>query len=308
MPVQGQKFVIIGGAGRLGGALAHRLIDGGVHDVIICDSFGDIARGKWANVPIAVDDIWTPANLLTNLDKAWREIAGIILAVHSEPEDQDVDALFEAAFQVPRRVWDFCVAKQRPIYWASSWHIYGRGPAQVSSSPADMATLKPITAFGRAKLAFDMFAARQGTGSHAPPIWAGYRLFDVYGGLENPEGDCASLPVRAMAAAKLGGQLSLNAEDQVGRDWVHVDDAATAITGLVLGEHQGFFDIGTGVLTETSELTRLVERTVGKPLKRACDVGKSDSFQSMPAACLAPLRDAGVSLQFRSLEQGLADL
>jgi nucleoside-diphosphate-sugar epimerase len=304
MPNQGQKIVIVGGAGVMGSALAQRLIDSGARDVIICDSFADVASAKWTNMPIAVDDIWTPASLLNNLDKAWREIAGVILMADAEPTGHDVDALFEAAFHMPRRVWDFCVAKQRAIYWTSSSHIYGNGPAQVSSSPADVATLRPVTAFGRAKLAFDMFAARQSRGSHAPPIWAGYRLFDVYGGPEHGE----SLPVRAMVAANTGCQLILSAEDQMGRDWVHLKDAAVAMADLVLGAHQGFFDIGTGVLTQSADLMQLVEKAVGKPLNFAADTRSDAALQSMPTADLAPLRNAGITVQFRSLEQGLVNL
>jgi nucleoside-diphosphate-sugar epimerase len=309
MPIQGQKFVIVGGAGFVGSALAHTLIVAHSGDVIICDSFGGIDQNKWANLPAAIDDLWAQQTLLPNLDKAWRDIAGVILLADTKQDSQDGDALFEAAYHLPRRVWDFCVAKQRPLYWASSAHVYGEGQSQLSRDVADVVALKPISAFGRAKLAFDVFAARQGTGPNTPPAWASWRLSSAYGKGEAHKGEFASLPVRAMAAAKAGNALGIWEDSmEATRDWVHVDDAAAAIAALTVGEHAGFFDIGSGVMTTTRNLISHVGNLSGTALRLRSLAAPVSSIKSIASANIAALGAVGVPVQFRTLQQGLTAL
>ena len=306
MPEQGRKFVVIGGAGVVGSAVSSALITQHGGNVVICDRFRSTNSRKWANIPIAIDDIWSADNLIENLNKSWRDIAGVVLLADAGHASQDCDAIFEAAFHLPRRIWDYCAAKQRPLYWASSSHVYGAGQSHLSTAPQDVAALNPVTAFGRAKLAFDIFAARQGTGPDAPPIWAGYRLSSVYGRTEAHKGDLASLPVRSMQAAH--NETELRVAHKISRDWVHVDDAACALASLVVGQHAGFFDIGTGTTTTTADLIASVENVVGKGLKTTVGDVSNEAIISLPAANMTALADAGVSVQFQTLAQGLASL
>jgi nucleoside-diphosphate-sugar epimerase len=309
MPIQARKFAIIGGAGFLGSAVAHTLLRDASTEAIICDSFGEVSAQKWAALPANISDIWTPDTLLTNLDKSWREIAGVIVLADGGHESQDFDAILEAAFHLPRRIWDFCVAKQRPIYWASSAHVYGDGPSDLSAKPDDVAALNPTTPFGRAKLAFDVFAARQGTGPNAPPVATGFRLASLYGAGERHKGEFASLPVRALDHARAGTSLKLwDKSDTICRDWTHVDDAARAMSGLILNEHTGFFDIGTGKLTSTIDLVQIVEAVTSTKLALEWISHPPHGVPSHPVAKIGALEAAGVSVQFRSLHEGLAQL
>jgi nucleoside-diphosphate-sugar epimerase len=306
MPSKSQKYVIIGGAGVVGCAVARALITQYGADVIICDHFGCIESRKWAKIPANIDDIWQPENLLVNLDMAWREIAGVIVLADSGMQSQDCDALFETAFHLPRRVWDFCARKQRPMFWASSSHVYGLGASALSSRPEDVAALAPVTAFGRAKQAFDVFAARQGHGPHTPPIWGGFRLSSVYGGAEIHKDWCATIVSKAVAAAKEGRTLVVR--DDVSRDWVHVDDAALAIVQVIVQGHSGFFDIGSGQTITTRELISKVETATGKSFKSTDIVDDISERASLPAADIARLMALGISVNFRPLEQGLSGL
>lgn len=312
MPIQGRKFVILGGAGFIGSAVAHNLVANHSADVVICDTICDIGNGKWANLPAALDDFWAPASLFANLDKAWREIAGVICLTGAGHETHDGDALFETAFHVPRRVWDYCAAKQRPLLWASSSHVYGAGVSQLSRAPNDVAALQPTTAFGAAKRAFDFFAARQGTSPTAPPHWAGLRLSSVYGKNEGHKNRLASLPYRAMAHAKTGTPLDIweNSADHT-RDWVHVDDVGNAIAAFAirgLGGLGGFFDIGTGVATSTKDLLNHVEALSSQPLRTNTRALPSGQPAYLAVADIAALKANGVSLPFRTLHEGLAQL
>jgi nucleoside-diphosphate-sugar epimerase len=304
MPVQGQKFIIIGGAGFVGSALARRLLATSSTDIIICDSVGPCDGGKWVNLPAQLADLWTPGSLMDNLDKSWRETAGVVLMADAGPGQSDGDAIFDAAYHVPRRVWDFCVAKQRPIYWASSAHVYGQSAPNLSTNPDDLAGFEPTNAFGRAKLAFDMFAARQGTGPSAPPITTGFRLSSLYGRGEAHKGQHASLPARAISCARSGETLQIWAGSQaLTRDWVHVDDAASAMAEVILGEKAGFFDIGSGQTTSTEDVVKAAKGITGQSL--SCDGTMPAPYQAhnLPAANITNL-----TTTFRSLSEGLKTL
>jgi nucleoside-diphosphate-sugar epimerase len=309
MPVIGQKFVIVGGAGLLGSAVAHTLVRDHSLDVIICDQFGGVHDRKWANLPNLIADIWTPESLLTNLDKAWRDIAGVLVLADDGLMHEDADALFETAYHMPRRVWDLCVAKQRPLMWASSSHVYGDGPSQSSRDVHDMLALTPRTAFGRAKLAFDIFAARQGIGPDTPPVQTGLRLSSLYGSTERHKGGFASLPVQALSAARQNKVFPLweGSETWV-RDWCHADDAAKVVAALAIGQKTGFFDIGTGLGTSTRDLLREVQSLTGQTLDILAVNAPTHSARSLTPADTTPLLATGITASFRSLKEGLATL
>jgi nucleoside-diphosphate-sugar epimerase len=304
MPSQSQKYVIVGGAGLVGSALARHLADVAKVDVIICDDFGDVDARKWASLPHNLADIWPTDTLLPNLDKAWRDVSGVIVLGDAGPFGDDADCIFELAYHLPRAIWDFCVAKQRPMFWASSAHVYGAGPSNLSTNPADLCAFKPVNAFGRAKLAFDIFAARQGNGPDTPPIVAGFRLSSVYGPNESHKGEQASLVSQMLEHARTGNTLELweNSAD-IARDWVHVDDAAAAMAEIILGQKSGFFDIGTGQQTRTSSLIALVESTTKRTINHAYSLPQPYGIVQCPGA------DVSLSTtKFRTLNEGLASL
>jgi nucleoside-diphosphate-sugar epimerase len=314
MPLQGRKFVIVGGAGFIGSAVARHLAHDGGAEVVLCDTIGPLADGKWANLPANLADLWAPEDLMTHLERAWRDIAGILLFADAGQSQGDGDALFETAYHLPRRVWDYAVAKQRPIYWASSSQIYGDSASDGRADPQVIADFKPTTPFGRAKQAFDVFAATQGTGPDAPPIATGFRLSSVYGPGEGHKGQLASLPTRALHAARTRQKLKLwdlsDLGDRAGaRDWVHVEDAAQAMAQIALQGHAGFFDIGNGALCSPTQLLQTIEDLTGQTVLVDTIAPNSLSQVSpLPAADLSGLAACGIKVAFRELAAGLKPL
>ena len=314
MPLQGRKFVIVGGAGFIGSAVARHLAHDGSAEVIICDTIGPLGDRKWANLPANLADLWAPEDLMTHLERAWRDLAGILLFADAGHSQSDGDALFETAYHLPRRVWDYAVAKQRPIYWASTSQIYGDSASDGRADPQVIADFKPTTPFGRAKQAFDVFAATQGTGPSAPPIATGFRLSSVYGPGEGHKGRLASLPTRALHAAKKQQKLELwdlsDLGDQAGaRDWVHVEDAAQAMAQIALQGHAGFFDIGSGALCSPAQLLQTIKDLTGQTVPIDTIAPNSLSQVSpLPAADLSGLEACGIRVAFRELAAGLKPL
>lgn len=316
MAASGQVFVVVGGAGLVGSAVARALAADGASRVVVCDRLGPVSSGKWANLPARLDDLWAPDMLLAHLNTAWREIAGVLLFADAGGEVGDADALFETAWHLPRRVWDFASAKQRPVLWASTSQVYGGGPSELSRDPNVMAEFRPASAFGRAKLAFDLFAAARGTGPHAPPTAVGVRLSSVYGKEERHKGRDASLPSRALAQVRAGAPVALWQSTHAGmtdgghsRDWVHADDVGAAVAALALGGAAGFFDAGTGALTKATDVARAAGRVAGAQVRIGYVSAPPDAcIGAVPAARLDALDQAGVAVAFRDLDHGLKSL
>ena len=306
MPSQGRKFIVIGGAGLVGSAVARHLADDGSAQVIICDQLGSSVSGKWANLPAKLADLWTPDDLMKHLDQAWREVAGVLCFADAGHSAGDVDALFETSYHLPRRVWDYSVAKQRAIYWASSMQVYGDATPDLSTDPNVIAGFQPKTAFGRAKQAFDFFTASQGTGPDAAPIATGFRLASVYGQGEGHKGALASLPHRALEHAVADRPLALW---EASRDWVHVEDAANVIAQIVLQGHAGFFDVGSGSLTSAAAVAKACEVVTGKALTIESRSAPADVCADQTAAAdHSALEKLGLSYTFRTMEAGLSPL
>lgn len=306
MPSQGRKFIIIGGAGLVGSAVARHLAEDGSAHVIICDQLGSSASGKWANLPTKMADLWSPDDLMGHLDKAWRDVAGVLCFADAGHSAGDMDALFETSYHLPRRVWDYAVAKQRAIYWASSMQAYGEAMPNLSTDPHVTAGFQPKTAFGRAKQAFDYFATSQGTGPDAAPIATGFRLASVYGQGESHKGELASLPSRARDHALTDRPLPVW---DTNRDWVHVEDAAHLIAQVVLQGHAGFFDIGSGSLTSAKAVAKASEAATGKALTvEARPTPSHGLVQQTAAADLSALENLGIACTFRTMEAGLSPL
>ena len=315
MPVTGHRIVVVGGAGLVGSAVARALADTdhGL-DVVVCDRLGAARDGKWRALPARLDDLWQPEDLAARLEATWRSVAAVVVMADAG-EGPDADALFAGLFHLRRRLYDFASARQRPLVWASSLQVYGAGPAAPDADVAALAALKPLSAFGRACQAFDLFAARNRTTADAPPVLAGLRLASVYGAHEQHKGAGASLPVRALAAVRAGEPVALwrSTDPAVvdgghARDWVHADDAGAMAAAVIRAGVSGFFDIGSGVAVSAHEVVRSAARAAGREGRMVFTEPPPEAALIVPPADLAALRAAGIEPQLRSLDEGLAAL
>jgi nucleoside-diphosphate-sugar epimerase len=320
MPGIGHRIVVVGGAGLVGSAVARALADDGGLDVVVCDTLGPGSALKWQGLPRRLDDLWRPSDLMDRLEADWRAIDAVVVLADGPAEragmDGDADGLFASAFHLPRQVFGFASARQKPLVWASSAHVYGAGPSTLAREPDVLAGLAPVTAFGRAHLAFDLFAARHWDGPDKPPVLTGLRLSSVYGPGEAHKGAGASLPVRALAALRAGEPVALWRSTDPGmvdgghaRDWIHADDAGRMIAALVTGGHSGFFDIGTGAATTASDVVRAASRVAGRQGQTLLvEPPAGAALHPLPPADLSALSALGIDCSTRSLDEGLAGL
>lgn len=316
MPVTGHRIVVVGGAGLIGSAVARALADAdhGL-DVVVCDRLGPAQDGKWRALPARLDDLWQPDELLARLEASWRSVAAVVVMADAGAAQADADALFASLFHLRRRLHDFASARQRPLVWASSLQVYGAGPAQPDAGAEALAALQPLTAFGRACLAFDLFAALHRQAADAPPVLAGLRFGSVYGAHEQHKGAAASLPVRALAAVRAGEPVALWRSTDPAvvdgghtRDWIHADDAGALAASLIRTGASGFFDIGSGSAVSAHDVVRAAARAAGREGRMVFAEPPPEAALVVPAADLTALRAAGVEPLARSLDEGLAAL
>ncbi|MCU0882405.1 MAG: NAD-dependent epimerase/dehydratase family protein, partial [Hyphomonadaceae bacterium] len=190
-------------------------------------------------------------------------------------------------FGLPRALWDFACAKQRPLYWASTLQVYGSTHHGPGATPDQV---KPLSAFGAACRAFEVFAAKRQAEPDAPPVATALRLGSVFGH-EQHKGSVASLPHRAVAGLAAGRPVEVWRSTDPAlvdgghqRDWIAADDAGRMIAAVMTAGLQGPFDIGSGRLASAIEVVQAASRvTRVAPATIAVDPPSGAALQSVAA-------------------------
>jgi nucleoside-diphosphate-sugar epimerase len=93
-----------------------------------------------------------------------------------------------------------------------------------------------------------------GTGSGAVA-----RLANVYDD-ELRKDDFLCTTVRKALA---GGALDMDSRPEIGRDYIHADDAVRALEAVALGAREAVYNVASGVIFTNGDLAALLEREVG---------------------------------------------
>jgi len=128
-----------------------------------------------------------------------------------------------------------------------------------SAQPLDEARspLGPRSPYGRAKHALRLALSEQARGAGARLAWA--RIFQPYGAGE-PSARLCSTVARRLA---VGERVTLDTPGAV-RDWIHVDDVATALLCLVEGRVDTVVNVGSGVGRTVEDVARTIADLLGR--------------------------------------------
>ncbi len=124
--------------------------------------------------------------------------------------------------------------------------------------------LGPSTVYGRSKVAAEQLLRESVSGWGTSLVIA--RLFNLYGRHDT----VAHLIPAIVAQAVDSGHLLLGDLTTV-RDFVHVDDAASAVVELVTRALSGTYNIGTGTATSGERIVELVAKLLGRDLTMELD-------------------------------------
>ena len=136
--------------------------------------------------------------------------------------------------------------------FVGSWYEYGSALASGSRRLP-----QPTSVYGVSKLAATLLVQSFALGMDVPAIVV--RPFQVYGPSEQPH----RLIPQAVRSARAGVPLHLHNPQSL-RDWVYVEDVATALDVVGESECRGqVVDIGTGVTTSVADVVNQVFELMG---------------------------------------------
>jgi UDP-glucose 4-epimerase len=267
------QFLVTGGAGFLGSALANRLTHDG-HQVRAIDdlSAGDpqrldsgvlFTRGDVADIP----KLWT---LLQDVKCVYHLAARVSVpeSVLYPREYNEVNV--GGTVSVMEAMRDAGVKR---VVFVSSGAVYGEQAAQPlrEDMPPD-----PLSPYAVSKLAAEYYVRTIGG------LWGietvCLRVFNAYGpGQQLPASHAPVIP-RFLRNALSGESLVAFGDGKQTRDYVYVDDAVNALTAAATAENvdRETINVGSGHETSVSQLVEVVARTVNKhiePIYRSAQNG-----------------------------------
>ncbi len=313
-------YLVTGGAGFIGSNLVAELSGRG-EEVAVCDWMREDQR--WKN--LAKHEIVTviaPEGLRPWLDRHGKQITAVLhMGAISATTETNVDAIAENNIRATLDLLQWCTESGTRLIYASSAATYGDGTAGFDDefTPAALAKLRPLNAYGWSKQVVDRRIARL----HAqrrplPPQYVGLKFFNVYGPNEYHKGGMQSVIAlntgRVLAGESLrlfrsyrpdytdGGQL---------RDFIYVRDCVDVIVWLLSQPHvSGLFNVGTGQARSWLDLAHAMFKAFDKPPNiDFIDMPPPlvEKYQYVTEARMHRLRDAGYAKPMTALEAGIED-
>ncbi|MCC7272094.1 MAG: ADP-glyceromanno-heptose 6-epimerase [Alphaproteobacteria bacterium] len=312
-------ILVTGGAGFIGSNLLAALEARGAGDLAVADRLG--SDEKWRNLAKReLAAIVSPADLPEWLARHGAEVSMIFhLGAVSATTERDADLIVASNFTLSLMLWDWCADHGVRLVYASSGATYGDGSAGFDDdgSPAGLARLRPLNAYGWSKHLFDRRVARLvAEGRNAPPQWAGLKFFNVYGPNEQHKGEMRSVVAKILPELTAGRSAILFRSHRPDfpdggqmRDFVHVDDCVAVMLWLRDNPGvSGLFNVGTGRARSFADLARAVCASAGLP-PRLEFVETPEAirakYQYFTEARMERLRDAGYAAPFIGLEDGV---
>jgi UDP-glucose 4-epimerase len=298
------RFLITGGAGFLGSALANQLVGGG-HEVRVIDdlSSGDRAalrpsvhftRGDVNNIPL----LWTA---LQDVDCVYHLAARVSVAQSIlYPRDYNMVNV-GGTVSLMEAMRD---AGIRRVVLASSGAVYGQQPRQ---PVRETDTPRPDSPYAVSKWAAEQYVHTIGE------LWGietvALRIFNAYGPGQHLPVSHAPVVPRFVNAALTGGSVVIYGDGRQSRDFIYLSDVVAALISAATAERvdRRVLNIGSGLETDVNRLNERIAEAVGRPLRQVWNREKSAGVPRL----VADISQARELLGFRpavTLAEGLRRL
>ena len=313
-------IIITGGAGMIGSIIAwHLNTKLGRDDLVIADHITHEAQ--WQNlVHRQYVEYLDKDQLFDYLDGNEEVTAVIHMGAISATTETDFNKLVEANIHYSQDLWSWCTENEVPFFYASSAATYGDGSAGYDDANIDK--LRPLNAYGYSKHFFDQWVLKQ-TPENSPPVWAGFKFFNVYGPNEYHKKRMASVAYHTFNQFSETGTMQLFKGTKSGikdgeqlRDFVYVKDAAAIVAHFMTAAHSkkpapnAIYNIGTGSARSFKDLSQNVMESMGKaPHITYIDMPEDlrGKYQYFTEAKMTKLRKAGYTTPMTTLEDGMKD-
>ncbi len=305
-------IVITGGAGFIGSNLLKKFGDEVGGEILVVDRLGE--SDKWKNlVGNRIAGFVHKDDFLRNLDDYDGKVEAILhMGACSSTTERDADYLMQNNFGYSVRLAEFALKNEARFIYASSAATYGAG--ERGYSDREFRNLKPLNMYGFSKQLFDLWVLDR----KLDKKFVGFKFFNVFGPNEYHKGDMASMVLKAFDQIGKFGEVNLfrsNVPEYPDggqmRDFVYVKDAVEVVwNAFRKPEVSGIFNLGTGKPRSWNHLIGATFAALDRETNiEYVDMPKSleKQYQNYTCADMSKAREAGISIDFRSLEDSVVD-
>lgn len=308
-------IVVTGAAGFIGSNLVKRLNTEGFSNLIIVDKFDNDKKNK------NLDD----KQFELKIDRAefidWFKQNGskveYVFHIGARTDTTEFDSKIFDKLNVnySKDLWNICCEQNIPYLYASSAATYGMGEFGYNDDHDIIEKLKPLNPYGESKNDFDKWVLTQ---EKTPPFWVGLKFFNVYGPNEFHKARMASVIFHSYNQIKEKGSMKLfrshNPKFKDGeqkRDFIYVKDLVNVLFFFMNNQKKsGIYNLGTGTARTFLDLVKATFKAMGVEenigfIDTPEDI--RDKYQYFTEARMTKLKEAGYSIPFSSLEDGITD-
>ncbi len=319
---QSATIVVTGAAGFIGSCMIRSLNSKGYNNLLLVDDFG--IEGKRKN--------WEDKNYLEILERHsffdWLDLnkpkIDLIIHLGARTDTTEFNYSIHETLNVAysKSIWNYSVANQIPLIYASSAATYGAGEFGYNDDHEVVEKLKPLNPYGISKNEFDKWALHQ---NNTPVFWTGLKFFNVFGPNEYHKGRMASVIWHSVNQIKNNGVVKLFKSHRVDfkdgqqlRDFIYVKDVVKVIDWI--GEtmlsnnwqiaNNGLYNLGTGKARSFYDLAAASFKGLDlEPNIEFIDMPEDirETYQYFTEANMQKLQNAGYLNHFYTLEEGVDD-
>ncbi len=286
------RFLVTGGAGFLGTALANRLVDDG-HHVIVLD---DLSNSKPDRLRTAVqfhqgdvDRIPPLWSLLQDVDCVYHLAARVSVA-QSILHPRDYNRVnVGGTVSLMEAMRDTGVSR---VVFTSSGAVYGNQPQQPVHEKDPP---QPDSPYAVSKWSAEQYIHTIGS------LWeietVALRIFNAYGPYQSLPVSHAPVVPRFLQQALTGGSIVIFGNGTQSRDFVYIDDVVAALISAATAKeiNRQMINIGSGIETSVNQLVDEIERINGRSAKRIYNREKTGGVPRL----VADISRAQTQLGFR---------
>jgi ADP-L-glycero-D-manno-heptose 6-epimerase len=308
-------LLVTGAAGFIGARFVASCAERGIPFVAADEPAHFVDRKEHRQ--LAFGQIIDRERLLEWLETSRPPLRGIVhLGACTDTTQMDRDYLRRVNVAYSQSLWRYAAGHGLPFVYASSAATYGDGAEGYEDDESRISGLRPLNPYGESKQIFDLWALEEASRGFAPPIWSGFKFFNVYGFGERHKGRMSSVVLQSFDQILRSGEVTLFRSHRPGiedghqkRDFVYVRDVVEVLHfALEKPLTRGIYNLGTGRARTFLDLVHATFAALGAPPRvRFVDTPAEirDRYQYFTEARMEKLRAAGYDVAFTSLEEGV---